>query len=424
MKADNIDILVVTYYANEDGIACSHHIDDRLAEFRKLGVSFAVLSTRAVPLSYRFIHYRVPSLFPSAIRFELRHFFRKKWLKNKRWKILCNIILFPLLPLYAIERLCFRIDPTWYWTMLSVPAGVRICRRHNIRCIYSTGGPAVAHLTALRISSGLGIRWVAEFQDPLIHGYDEEENSDVRLTRKIEREICRKADRIIFLTEGASDATERRVDVGGKGAVIYPGTPPPPILGRYKKGININFCHFGSLGGSRNLEAFLAGLRYAVGEEPQLLNVVRVSLYGNVEKDDVERIKQFPFNNIIYHKGTIPRNEALREMQESDVLLLIQGAHKISAATMPSKLYEYLHAGRPILGLVHKNTELRNILFSLNHYCADARDLQDIKRQVIQIWHRWENGGDQYVKEILPSPFTSENAAKRILSYMQVDKTA
>jgi hypothetical protein len=424
MKADNIDILVVTYYANEDGIACSHHIDDRLAEFRKLGVSFALLSTRAVPLSCRFIHYRVPSLFPSAIRFELRHFFRKKWLKNKRWKILCNIILVPLLPFYAIERLCYKIDPTWYWTMLSVPAGIRICRRHNIRCIYSTGGPAVAHLTACRISSRLGIRWVAEFQDPLIHGYDEKENSDVRLTRKIERVICRKADRIIFLTEGAMDATERRVHVGGKGAVIYPGTPAPPILGQYKKGIKINFCHFGSLGGMRNLEAFLAALRYAVEEEPQLLDVVRVSLYGNVENDDVERIKQFPFKNIIYHKGTIPRNEALRAMQESDVLLLIQGAHKISAETIPSKLYEYLHMGRPILGLIHKNTELRKILFGLNHYCADAGDPQDIKRQVMQIWKKWEGDGDGDFKERPKSPFTSENAARRILSYVRVNKTA
>ena len=424
MKADNIDILVVTYYVNEDGIACSHHIDDRLAEFGKLGVSFALLSTIAVPLSRRFIHYRVPSLFPSAIRFELRHFFRKKWLKNRWWKILYNIFLVPLLPFYAIERLCFKIDPTWYWTILSVPAGISICRRHKIKCLYSTGGPAVAHLTACRISSQLGIRWIAEFQDPLIHGYDEKENSDVRLTRKMEREICGKADRIIFLTEGARDATERRAHVAGKGAVIYPGTPPPPILGQYKKGIKINFCHFGSLGGARNLEVFLASLRYAVEEEPQLLDVVRVSLYGNVENDDVERIRQFPFNNIINHKGTIPRNEALRAMQESDILLLIQGTHRISAETIPSKLYEYLHAGRPILGLVHDNPELRKILYSQNHFYADAGDPQDIKRQIIQIWKKWERDEGEDFKERPVSPFTSENAARRILSYMQVNKTA
>jgi hypothetical protein len=240
----------------------------------------------------------------------------------------------------------------------------------------------------------------------------------------MEREICRKADRIIFLTEGAMDATERRVHVAGKGAVIYPGTPPPPILGQYKKGIKINFCHFGSLGGVRNLEAFLAALRYAVEEEPQLLDVVRVSLYGNVENDDVERIRQFPFNNIINHKGTIPRNEALRAMQESDVLLLIQGTHKISAETIPSKLYEYLHAGRPILGLVHDNLELRKILYSQNHFYADAGDPQDIKRQVIQIWKKWERDEGEDFKERPVSPFTSESAARRILSYMQVNKTA
>ncbi len=282
---------------------------------------------------------------------------------------MCNIILVPLLPFYAMERLCFKIDPTWYWTILPVPAGIRICRRHNIKCIYSTGGPAVAHLAAWLISSRVGIRWVAEFQDPLIHGYDKNENNYARLTRKIEREIYRNADSIIFLTEGARDATERRVHVAGKEAVIYPGTPPPPILGQHKKGTVIKFCHFGSLGGVGNLEAFLTALRYAVEEEPRMLNAVRVCLYGNVEKDDVERVKQFPFNDMICHKGVIARDEALRAMPVPDVLLLIQGAHKISSETIPSKLYGYLHAGRPILAFVHDNPELRKILCSLNYFC-------------------------------------------------------
>ena len=91
-----------------------------------------------------FAHYRVPSVAPSGVRFELRYLKRR----NKFFKFAAIPLLIAILPLYFIEKAIINLESEWSWFPLAFLRGLLLCRRFHPELIYSTGGPASAHLAA------------------------------------------------------------------------------------------------------------------------------------------------------------------------------------------------------------------------------------------------------------------------------------
>lgn len=409
---DTRKILILSYFTNEDGMACSHHIDDRLPVFRNMGYEPILLSSLCVPKHTKYIHFRVPSLAPSGIRFELRRYLKRRGEDSVMWK-LRSLILLPLLPLYAVERLFHTKDSTWTWLPLALWRARRICRSGEVTLVYSTGGPPVVHAVARHLKERLSVRWLAEVQDPLIHGYCAKGEEELQQLLKVEKATYHHADRMIFLTRAAMDQTEMRVGAAGRGAVIYPGaaarrqehkTPPSP---------GVRIAHFGSLGGVRNLETLIKGLEQAVAEEQGIASGLKIDLYGNVGSDDRERIRRSACRAIFSLPGLFPRDQGLEIMQRYDVLLLIQGVHDISRETIPSKLYEYLQSGRFVLGLVYRNRELEQMLLELGHAAVQADDIRGVANAFRDLAGK-RLAGDR--RGVQSSPFTIERAVRELLA--------
>ncbi|MGA6993468.1 MAG: hypothetical protein WBX50_06195, partial [Candidatus Deferrimicrobiaceae bacterium] len=113
-----------------------------------------------------------------------------------------------------------------------------------------------------------------------------------------------------------------------------------------------------------------------------------------------------------YH-GRVPRREALAAMRDADVLVLIQNIDGFSAETIPSKVYEYLTAGRTILGLVHGNAELAGMLKGPGHTVAEAADAGSVHGAVSEIHRRWEAGT---LETQAGTPYTIASAVERLVA--------
>lgn len=407
--------LVVSYFAHESGMACSHHIDDRLPLIRERGVDVTLLSTLIVPKNPAVDHMRVPTLSPSGIRFEVRQYFRKKNLPKWRFELIVTLLLLPVFPFYLLEKAILNIDTTWYWSPLAALRGYLFCRRNRPELVYSTGGPACAHIAAGWIAGWTGIPWVAELQDPLVHSYCARSRAELRLVRWAERYICRKADRVVFLTGEALRRAKSRTGLGNRGVCIYPGARAEIFPEPWERPIEdrLRIVHLGSLAGVRNLGNFLKGMREALGKRPELEDVLRIELYGNVGKDVQQQIREFGLGGQVVLRGAVPRAASIQEMMRADVLLLVQGADEVSAETIPSKLYEYLHARRPIFGLVYRNPELREMLEGMAHVAVDAADSPEIGKEMLRCIERWRQG--EFRKPCVPSPFTTNAAVDRLV---------
>lgn len=370
--------LILSYRSGLDGSACSQHIDDRLPFFPAHGIVPVLLTGTVGSKSSRWLHYRSLSLAPSGIRFELRHYLRKRLPKRWQFKLVETILLLPVLPIYLLEKILINLESEWSWFILSSVRGYFLCRRFRPEVIYSTGGTASAHIAAGIISKLTGLPWIAETQDPLVHDHDWRRGRRVMsVYKRLEKAICRNSDVFLFLAQAARDNMAARAGMKGCGRVIYPGADPSMFHGDlYTKGEHCHFAHFGTLNGTRNLITFLRALRLLIDRRRIEKDIVRVDVYGSLDSGSKRILQELGLESALTYHGSVPRKEALQVMQKTDCLLLIQNTIFFSSETIPSKVYEYLLSGRPILGFVHHNPELEAILRQSGNFPVPADDVE------------------------------------------------
>lgn len=372
--------LILSYRANIEGSACSQHIDDRLPFFQKQGIEPVLLTGPVGEPSKTWIHFRTHSLAPSGIRFELRHFLRKHLHKRWQFKLVETILLLPVFPFYLLEKIIINLESEWSWWLLASLRGFFLCRQLHPTVIYSTGGSASAHVAAMFIQQWTDTKWLAETQDPLVHDHDWQRSKMVlRAYKSLEKRICKRADSFIFLVRSAMEHTTQRVQGNCRGAVIYPGSVPSFFQhGLYTKGEHCRFAHFGSLAGTRNLVVFFQALQQVLADDESLRDQIQVDVYGSFDGDSEQEMKRLQLEDLVVRHGPVDRKEALVAMQQTDCLLLIQNIIYFSCETIPSKVYEYLFAGRPIIGLLYHNEELESMLIENDHYVAPADDVKAV----------------------------------------------
>jgi len=190
--------------------------------------------------SNRWPHFRCWSLAPSGIRFELRHYLRKKFHKRWQFKLVETILLLPVLPFYLLEKILINLESEWSWFFVPSIRGYFLCRRFEPEVIYSTGGTASAHIAAGIISRLTGLPWLAETQDPLVHDQEWRRGRTVRAVYTwLEKRLCMNADVFLFLATAARENMAARAGMPGCGKVIYPGANPAMFQsGLYEKGEN------------------------------------------------------------------------------------------------------------------------------------------------------------------------------------------
>ncbi len=381
--------LVVSYFTGVDGMAASIHADMRIKELLSRSVEVRVLSSMAAKSDHGLVR-RVISLFPSGIRFEVRHVFRKRK-RNAVNILLKSLFILLLFPFYALEKIFLRFDPTWSWYLSASREGRKIAREFRPEVVYSTGGPASAHLVAWAVKKASGAKWIAEFQDPILHPTTYRSDPERKHFIRIEDSVAQHADAAVYVTEGARKRARDRVSFKGRTAVIYPGAPSAQAIHTNVPQDNgIIIAHIGTLAGTRNLDAMITGMDLLRERDPDSESLIKVMQYGFTSREVIT--SSGPAGDRIVFAGRVPHDEALNKMGDAHVLLLIQNADDVSRETIPSKVYEYLLTGKLVLGLVFRNPELTSILRSHGHLSAEIEDPSSIASALMKIVEDFREG--------------------------------
>lgn len=406
--------LVISYFANLPGACQAEWVEDRMAALSDLEGEIQLLSSYCGGRHSTFRNIQAHSLFPADIRYEMEFIFNRTSLSAPWRKFWQFLIFLPLYPFYWIETKVLNIygESRWSWLPLACILGLlnSLWRRPTV--IYSTGGPASAHVVAAFISKSLNIPWMAELQDPIV-GEDIGRNKFAKLgLALIEKFIFRFADKVIFCTQAARDEAISRHG-SGKASCIYPGSSVPQ-----KSPQNIDggsFCRFlylGSLYSSRNMDKFMVALRNLFAEQPQLRHQFRLDMFGHVSPDIRKRILDFEYD-VLKMNGLVPRSKAFQLAREADVLILIQNTDDRSSTTIPFKTYDYLRLGKKILGLTFKNEELQSLLRKHGHISVSANDEVEIQEAISHTLNLWRLGKLQ--DTVLACELTPARAANQML---------
>jgi hypothetical protein len=384
--------LVITYYYGVDGLACSHHIQDRVAALNSIGVETSVLCRAGV--------HSAPFMRVEKFSTYLREFLSSKGITR-----IINA-LYVALTVVRGAILTYREWDEVLCVLDLASDGYALAQRDRFSRIYSTGGPMGAHIAALIIAARMRLPLVIEFQDPLPFQYPHRFR---KLALLIEKLSLRRA-RCIFMTRQAAEAAARRCGVPVP-AHVYPGAEPMTKHNPPKPETILRLAHFGTLYRGRNTGHFLNALEKLLTEQPELQQTIQVHCYGALDRTAHEATA-FSIPGVLQLHERISRKQATQIMTAMEILLLIQHVDSVSSETIPSKVYEYLQSGRPIFALTYRNPELAQMLSDLGHVTAEADDDEAIYCALHELARRWQQGT---LQTPAPSPYTTIAAAEKLV---------
>ena len=253
-----------------------------------------------------------------------------------------------------------RPDRWRAWALGAIPAGLRLIGRYRPDVIWSTYPIATAHLIAHRLHRLTGIPLVADFRDPMAQeGYPEDPRTWQAFCR-IEQDLARDAAKLVYVTPSAlalyrerfPAAPHHRFALIENGfdeesfAAAEAGFKPAPLNAGC-----FTLLHSGIVYPSeRDPTALFAALGRMRSDGRVSADTLRIRFRAPVHDELLRRLaSESNTSDLIEILPAIPYVGALEEMLRADGLLVMQASN--CNQQIPAKLYEYLRARRPILGL-------------------------------------------------------------------------
>lgn len=426
--------LIISHAFNMDGRAASQTITDKIPDLLRSGINIEVLSAKTGAKDLTLKHTQLFPWGPSALRFDFRHFISLRFGKGLFYRVSTGLVGALLAPFVFLEKSLIGLSSQWSWFMPATLVGIFKVTFGHVDLVYTTGGAWSAHLAGWFIKSLTNVTWIVEIHDPLVFASEQHKKSigsyrDLVAQKWLESKIASKADLVWWFTKGAYQAAcARHPEFMRSGFYVLPGIKPiSEIFGHYKKRSYMSFSHFGSLSNTRSLLPFLSALDSFLKKHPERLVECYVDIYGS-DLDDLSKgyLKGSHLNALMRVHGRLEfdpdsgmsgRDQIIRKMQESDVLLLMHGDTEWCSEYIPSKVYEYFYANRPVLGVTHLNQELDQIILDRNGYLAKTIDLNSIELAISNAYEDWRIN-----KKYQPTypPFSVAECVKKIIERVKL----
>jgi len=286
------------------------------------------------------------------------------------------------------------------WFPFALTRAVNLRRDVPIDAIYSTSGAITSHLIAYVLKRTLRKPWVADFQDPWVQDPSFRSMPVHRkLGERIEHMILQHADRVTFTTEPLRLMFHQK----------YPSIPPrklttismgfdADVLHDVKVSCRPKFTitHFGTFYFGRSPRPFLEALAHCVNVEPNLARDVEVLFFGNFETEMLPMTEAFleerGLKDLVHLKGLVPYKTGLEYLMSSHVLLLVTAPGMIGRNLVPSKIFDYLATGKPILALAPEGAVTRIVRSANAGVIADPDNVAAIKEHLLELYRRWVDG--------------------------------
>jgi hypothetical protein len=269
-----------------------------------------------------------------------------------------------------------RPDRWISWKFAAIRQGLKLIDEFKPDVIWSTYPIATAHVIASELHRKTGIPWVADFRDPMAQEGYPADPLTWQCYKDIEADAAEHASYCVFTTPGAARMYQQRFpsaadhmvvlengyDEESFASVAQPGLSPQSHSAADPCERPLVMLHSGIVYPSERdptqLFAALGHLQKAGTLSPADL---RIRFRAPVHDDLLRSLAQtHGAQDFIELCPAIPYREALAEMLTVDALLIMQASN--CNAQIPAKIYEYLRAGKPILGLTDPEGDTAGVL--------------------------------------------------------------
>jgi hypothetical protein len=321
-----------------------------------------------------------------------------------------------LSPFIVLERLLFGLQSQASWVFPAVFRSLWLIYKRRPDVIYTTGGAYSAHHAGYWLKRLTGIKWIAEIHDPMVVASGKKSRNELFMA-KLEGYICRNADVVWWFTEGALESARNRYpELGKRGVVILPGVEPFSTKAEYHRGEQMIIGHFGSLSSTRSLYPVVSAIAILLKRMPEIRSNLRIHVYGgSIDALARKEIDNQGLSDVFISFGRLEksvvtgksgREQVVDLMHQVDCLLMVHGKLEDCREYIPSKVYEYFWAGRPIIALTYQNPQLDRMMIERSNYVAAYDNESQIVELLAKAYADWN--ADELPNTTIPAIGTKQ----------------
>lgn len=302
------------------------------------------------------------------------------------------------------------------WYQYAVETGSELLQQEKIDAIISSSSPVTCHLIANALKNKYNIPWIADLRDLWTQNHYYQYTRIRKFwERRLELKILHEADAIVTVSQPLAETLCKL----HKNKIIYsiPNSFDPEEV-KYRPNANLTkeftITYTGQLyQGKRDPAKLFEALDDLISEGKINPNDVEVRFYGPKEDWLEIDVKRYGLQGIVKWYGIIPRNIAVKEQRESQVLLLLLWDHPEEIGVYTGKIFEYLAAQRPILAIGGPEGVVKELLAETNAGMY-ATSVDDVKKALEEYYREYKlKGYVEYKGEIAKNDKYSQREMAR-----------
>lgn len=315
----------------------------------------------------------------------------------------------------------FIPDARMFWIKPSIKFLEKYMDEYDIDTLVTTGPPHSMHLIGLGLKQIKKdkIKWIADFRDPWtqISYY-----SQLKLTQRsdqkhkeMEKKVFQNADMILSTSYTDKENFKK---LGAKNVECITNGFDSEVNREDEPTSVFTISYVGMLETLRKPTNLWKVLAELILENPTFASQFRLKFVGKISDSIIEELNNSALKNNWINIGYLPHVESIKEMNNSNLLLLTNFNNVKSKGIIPGKLFEYLATGKTILSIGPQNADVEKILIeteSGKHFTYNDHD--HLKHFILTEFKSWKSN-TVHVPSAKISNFHRKFLTEKLIKYL------
>lgn len=261
--------------------------------------------------------------------------------------------------------------------------------------------PLSSNLLGLWLKKFFNIKWIAFFSDPWVDSpYSNYKYFIKNINSNLEKKVFINANNFVFPSPEMRDTYVKKYPFISKIAFYLEHTFDAKLYRELdeKAKDRLVLRHIGNIYGERNPLPILRAIKNLLDKKNINPENFVFEFVGSLEKK-YESIKKDNFGGAVLFKEPVPYIDSLNLMQETDILVNLDGNIK-NSVFLPSKLLDYIGAGKPILGITPKDSASARVINKIGGWVVEPNDIQGIENMLSKIVEYHKNAALERFKPL------------------------